>query len=134
MTQHEQALTGDLTPIRLLLADDSDVLRHAIYTLLSDEPRIRIVAEAKDFAEMLAKTAELKPRVVLMDLHMGDESAFTPDFIKSKLLASARCILAMSFWRDAETAELSEAYGASLLLDKSNLHSELIPAITKYCA
>jgi hypothetical protein len=83
---------------------------------------------------MLAKTAELKPRVVLMDLHMGDESAFTPDFIKSKLLASARCILAMSLWRDAETAELSEAYGASLLLDKSNLHSELIPAITKYCA
>ena len=27
MTQHEQALTGELTPIRLLLAHDSDVLR-----------------------------------------------------------------------------------------------------------
>jgi DNA-binding NarL/FixJ family response regulator len=33
-------------PIRLVLADDSDVMRPAIVRLLKDEPRIELVGEA----------------------------------------------------------------------------------------
>ena len=59
--------------IGLLLADDSDVARHAIKRLLEEEPNIQLVAEATGFADVVRMAAELKPDVVSIDLHMRDE-------------------------------------------------------------
>ena len=38
-----------LLPIKVLLADDSEIMREAIKKLLVDEPRIHIVGEAPCF-------------------------------------------------------------------------------------
>ncbi len=38
--------TNGEMPIRVLLADDSDIMREAIKKLLAEEPRIHIVGEA----------------------------------------------------------------------------------------
>jgi DNA-binding NarL/FixJ family response regulator len=46
-----------MMPIRLVLADDSDVMRPAIVRLLNDEPRIELVGEATSFAETLQLAA-----------------------------------------------------------------------------
>ena len=69
----EQSLIGrpKITPIRMLLADDSDVIRRVLFVFLEDEPHIEIVGEAKDFTELLEKALALKPRIVLMDLHIA---------------------------------------------------------------
>jgi DNA-binding NarL/FixJ family response regulator len=104
-------------------------MRHAIRQLLDSEPAIEIVGEATNFTTMIEQAAELKPKIVLMDLHMKDESQFQPEFIKSALRDSAECVLTMSLWRDEEAIELSKSYGASTLLDKGNLTDNLIPAI-----
>jgi DNA-binding NarL/FixJ family response regulator len=117
----------------MLLADDSDVLRRVIFNFLEHEPWVEIVGEAKNFTELLRKAPELKPRIVLMDLHMRDESEFKPDFVRSKLQASAERVVAMSLFNDDEAIELSNSYGASLLLDKSKLGTDLLPAIEKVC-
>lgn len=119
--------------VRVLLADDSDKLRRVIVNFLEEEGPVRVVGEASGFKELVKKVAELKPRVVLMDVHMRDESAVAPDYIKSALVGSAGRILAMSLYTDNETRELSLSYGATLLLDKSKLCTELIPAIKKLC-
>jgi hypothetical protein len=55
--------------IGLLLADDSDVARHAIKRLLEEEPNIQLVAEATGFADVVRMAAELKPDVV-SDRHL----------------------------------------------------------------
>jgi DNA-binding NarL/FixJ family response regulator len=73
----------------MLLADDSDVIRRVLFDFLQDEPLIEIVREARDFTELLEKALALKPRIVLMDLHMRDEYKFKPEFVRSELQASA---------------------------------------------
>jgi len=99
-----------------------------------DEPLIEIVGEAKDFTELLEKALALKPRIVLMDLHMRDEYKFKPEFVRSELQASAGHVLAMSLFYDDEAVELSNSYGASLLLDKSKLITDLVRTVEKLCA
>ena len=120
-------------PIKLLLADDSDVMRPAIVRLLKEDPRIELVGEAASFAETLQLTAVLKPDVLLMDLHMRDEREYPPELVKSQVLLNTKCILAISVWNDRDAKALAESFGAKVLLDKNNLFSELIPAITQFC-
>ncbi|MFN2290890.1 MAG: response regulator [Anaerolineae bacterium] len=57
-------------PIRVLLVDDHAILRKGIRALLSTEPDIEVVGEAKDGEEALVQTAALQPDVILMDLVM----------------------------------------------------------------
>jgi len=136
MDVQEQSLIGwpKITPIRMLLADDSDVIRRVLFVFLEGEPLIEIVGEAKDFTELLDKALALKPRIVLMDLHMRDKYKFKPEFVRSELQASAEHVLAMSRSCDDEALVLSNSYGASLLLEKSKLITELVRTVEKLCA
>jgi DNA-binding NarL/FixJ family response regulator len=57
-------------PVRVLLVDDQALFREALATLLGARPEVVVVGEAGNGAEALARSAELAPDVVLMDLHM----------------------------------------------------------------
>jgi chemotaxis response regulator CheB len=114
--------------IRLLLADDSECMRSAIRRVLEQEPQIEIVGEASGFAAAIQMAAELKPEVLLLDLHLAQCGDFTVQFVKSRLRA-VPCVVAVSFATDTEAQELAESYGAASLLDKMNLYAEMIPAI-----
>jgi DNA-binding NarL/FixJ family response regulator len=122
-----------MMPIRLVLADDSDVMRPAIVRLLKDEPRIELVGEATSFAESLQLAAGLKPDVLLLDLHMRDEREYPPELVKSQILLHTKCIVAISLYNDDDARALAESFGAHVLLDKMKLYSELIPAIKQFC-
>jgi DNA-binding NarL/FixJ family response regulator len=115
--------------IGVLLADDAEIIRNVLTRMLGTQPEIRILGEAKTFAETLKMTATLKPDVVVMDVHMPGERDFNANFIKVELLSSAKYVLAMSLWNDDESKAVAQSYGASTLLDKSTLTSTLIPAI-----
>jgi DNA-binding NarL/FixJ family response regulator len=118
-------------PIKVLLADDSDVVRRAIRQLLEEDPDIELVGEAEDFAQMVEMTKDLKPQIILLDLHMKDEVKATPVDIKSRLNDGAQ-IVAMSFSNDKEARVLAESFGAVAVLDKTELVDELIPTIERY--
>lgn len=57
--------------IRILLADDSNVMRHAISRLLLEDSGFALVGEASGLHEALEKSRSLQPDVVIMDLHMA---------------------------------------------------------------
>jgi DNA-binding NarL/FixJ family response regulator len=56
--------------IRVLLADDQNLVRSGFRMILRSEPDMDVVGEASDGAEAVALAGELDPDVVLMDLRM----------------------------------------------------------------
>jgi len=58
--------------IRVLVADEQEVERIGLVRILTDEPDIRIVGEARNGVDTLSKTLELKPDVVVMDIYPPD--------------------------------------------------------------
>ena len=119
--------------IKVLLADDSEVMRRAIAKLLNEEPSTSLVGEARGFAETIRLANELRPDVLVMDLHMSDEREYSPESVRFQLSMHSGCIVAISVWNDEQAKALAKRFGARVLLDKVNLYSELIPAIKLNC-
>lgn len=113
--------------VKVLLADDAEIMRKAIRKLLSDREDIAVVGEASNIREATQKTAELHPDLIVFDVHLADESRIRQTDVKS-LLNGAK-VLAITFGTDEQTVELAESVGAIKLLDKMDLSDQLIPAI-----
>src|SRR5574341_1194825 len=59
-----------MKPIRLLLVDDHELFRKGLAQLLRHDEGFEIVGEAQDGTEAVKKAKDLKPDLVLMDIHM----------------------------------------------------------------
>lgn len=57
-------------PVRLLVADDHDLYRRGLAVVIGADSHIEIVGEARDGSEAIAKSIELQPDVVVMDIAM----------------------------------------------------------------
>ncbi|MER7645096.1 MULTISPECIES: response regulator transcription factor [unclassified Streptomyces] len=58
--------------IRVLIADDQQMVRQGFTVLLNAQPGIEVVGQAVDGLDAVAKVAELAPDVVLMDIRMPE--------------------------------------------------------------
>jgi DNA-binding NarL/FixJ family response regulator len=67
-----QDASSSTAMIRVLLADDHEILRQGLKMLLSLQPEMQVVGEARTGREAVAMTQELKPDVVVMDISMPD--------------------------------------------------------------
>jgi len=56
--------------IRVLVVDDDPLVRSALALMLGGQPDVEVVGEASDGHDGLARAAELRPDVVLMDIRM----------------------------------------------------------------
>lgn len=60
--------------IKLVLADDHQLIREGFRALLGNNERFEIVGEAEDGAQLVEMTRRLQPDVVLADIHMPNLS------------------------------------------------------------
>jgi DNA-binding NarL/FixJ family response regulator len=56
--------------MRVLIADDNELVRRGIASLLSGENELEVCGEASDAIETLKKAEELRPGVILLDVSM----------------------------------------------------------------
>ena len=65
-----QAAAALATKSRILIADDHEVLRRGIRTMLEGEPCWEVCGEAVDGQEAVEKTLQLNPDLVILDINM----------------------------------------------------------------
>lgn len=59
-----------MNKIKVLIVDDHSLVRQGLSQILSLEPDLEVVGEAKDGEECLQKVKDLKPDVILLDINM----------------------------------------------------------------
>jgi two-component system response regulator NreC len=58
--------------IRIVLADNFQIVRQGLALLLASEPEMRVVGEAEDFCATIKLIQEFSPQVVIMDISLPD--------------------------------------------------------------
>jgi DNA-binding NarL/FixJ family response regulator len=116
-------------PVRVLIADDHQVVREGLRMILSEEREtIEVVGEAADGHEAVREAERLKPDVVLMDLLMPglDGVAATE---KLRAGGSGPRILIFTTYADDERVRDAIRAGATGYLLKDVLRGQLVQAI-----
>ena len=114
--------------IRVLIVDDHPIVRSGVRMLLEVEPDIVVTGEAVDGIQAIAKTRDLKPDVVLMDIGMpGMDGLEATKQIKAQWPDIA--ILVLTMHRSEEYFFEMLKKGASGYILKGAEASDLIHAV-----
>ncbi|HEX9093396.1 MAG TPA: chemotaxis response regulator protein-glutamate methylesterase [Coriobacteriia bacterium] len=99
-----------LAPIRVLVVDDSALIRQMVTHALVLDPRIEVVGVAKNGAEAVEKVRQLKPDVVTLDIEMPELTGLEalPFIIRD----SAARVLMLSSVDDPDTTYAALSGGA----------------------
>ncbi|MFJ8043503.1 response regulator [Kitasatospora sp. NPDC096147] len=65
-----RVIEGETQVIKVLIADDQPLVRRGLALILSPDPAFRVVGEAENGEQAVARAAELRPDVVVMDIRM----------------------------------------------------------------
>ena len=116
--------------IRVLLADDQDLVRAGFRALLDAEQDIEVVGEADDGDQAARLAAELVPDVVLMDIRMPgvDGLEATRRIASNETLAAVRIVILTTFDLDEYVFE-AVRLGASGFLVKDTEPADLVRAV-----
>lgn len=114
--------------IRVLIADDHQVVRQGLRTFLELHDDIVVVGEAGNGAAAVRMVCELAPHVVLMDLVMPELDGIGATKQILELDGGARVIALTSFAEDGQVFPAIQA-GASSYLLKDVSPDELVDAI-----
>lgn len=113
--------------IRVVIADDHNVVRAGFRGWLEMEPDINVVAEAQNGAEALALVRELLPDVLLQDIQVPVMDGLeVVRQIKEENLPT-RVLLITGF--DSKSARVALASGASGYLTKEEKREVLVEAV-----
>ncbi len=114
--------------IKILLADDHEIFREGIHSMLDKEPGMKVIGGADNGRETVRLVQELKPDVVIMDITMPDLNGIEATHqIKKK--APKTKVLCLSMHSDRKYVLEMFRAGASAYLLKNCAFMELIRAI-----
>jgi DNA-binding NarL/FixJ family response regulator len=117
-----------VSPIRLLLVDDDDLMRAGLKAVLSSDDGIEIVAEAADGRAAVEQAIAFSPDVVLMDVRMPDLDGIAATRELLAVSRAAKVLILTTFEHDEYVFGALNA-GASGFLLKRTRPEELISAI-----
>jgi DNA-binding NarL/FixJ family response regulator len=114
--------------IRVVVADDQDLVREGLRLMLDAEPDIEVVGEARTGIEALAQSRRHDPDVVLMDVRMPDLDGIEATIRLTRTGARARVLVLTTFDLDEYIYRALKA-GASGFLLKDATREQLAAAV-----
>jgi DNA-binding NarL/FixJ family response regulator len=115
-------------PIRVLIAEDQALVRRGTSVLISMEPGMEVVGQACDGVEAIAMAGELRPDIVLMDLHMPRLGGVAATREITRSLPGTQ-VLVLTTLDDDETVFEAVRAGAHGYLLKDVTEQELLETI-----
>ncbi len=117
-----------MTPLRVLIVDDDDLMRAGLRAVLSSDETVDVVAEAANGYEAVERIRRIQPDVVLMDVRMPnmDGIAATRKITSAVPLTK---VLILTTFEDDEYVFGALSAGASGFLLKRTQPEQLIAAI-----
>lgn len=116
--------------IRILLADDHDMVRRGLSVFLQTFDDMLLVGEARDGFEAVQMSGEIHPDIILMDMVMPGMNGAEATALISKKYPDIRVIAITSFEDDQMVKDAFNA-GATAYLHKNITIDELGDAIRK---
>lgn len=119
-------MSGD--PLRLLIADDHPLFRKGMRTLLAAVPDFALVGEAETGQEAVARSLDLLPDVVMMDLQMPGGSGLeaTREIVAASPITK---VLVVTLFEDDDSVFAALRAGARGYVLKDTDEDEMIRAI-----
>ena len=115
-------------PIRVLIADDHEIVRVGITRLLESSERIDVVGVARDGEEAILLCADCAPDVVLMDLQMPGIDGIDATRAITRREGAPRVVVLTSFSDRRRITEALDSGAAGYLL-KDSEPEELLAGI-----
>ena len=116
--------------IRVIIADDHDVIREGVKRILSDQDDIRVIAEAHDGQELLNLLQQHPCDVVVLDLAMPGRGGL--EALKQLKAEHPKiAVLVLSMHPESQYAVRVVKAGAAGYLTKANVSAQLVEAIRK---
>ena len=114
--------------MRILIADDNELVRRGVARLLSSEPNWQICGEAADGSETVRKARELLPDLILLDISMPGINGLEVSRLLRQEVPQAR-ILVISQHDPIQLLPRVLAAGGDACVDKSCLAKDLLASI-----
>src|ERR1700683_1875032 len=119
---------GEVSVLRILIADDHEVARKGIRALLEDHAGWEVCAEAKDGREAVELAGKLKPDVFLLDVGMPNLNGLDAARQILATMPEAR-ILILTIHDSEQVVRETLAAGARGFLLKSDAGRDLVAAV-----
>lgn len=114
--------------IRVLIADDFNVMRDVIQLILEDAGDVTVVGEAPDLEDALASVTSLRPDVIIMNDYLPPiDAARASQLFRAQ--ATAAPILIISMHADPDLVRRSLDSGANGFLHKDEMGEHLVEAV-----
>jgi len=114
--------------MRILVADDHEVVRHGVRALLEARPGWQVVAEAVDGREAVEKSKRLQPDVIILDIGMPGLNGL--DAARQILKAAPKSgILILTMHESEQVVREVLAAGARGYVLKSDAGRDLVNAV-----
>lgn len=114
--------------IRVIVADDHDLVRQGVCALLENAPDIEVVGEAENGRQAIELAQRLRPDVIVMDISMPEMDGIraTERIVQLNLPAQ---IVMLSMYANIDLVEQAIRKGAIGYLLKRSTTAELVKAV-----
>ena len=117
-----------MRPLRILVADDHEVMRTGVQTLIEHEPGWQVCGTARNGLEAVETAKKLKPEVVVLDMAMPELDGLEALRQIKRALPNTEVVIFSAHHSEEVIEQLFDA-GAKSYIQKSDVGRDLVTAI-----